>query len=100
MKTLDMQDLLKQYKIDVEFIEDFIDNDPVEIQEVFYKRMEILKHFDELNWKEVKEFLKIEKLLDKYLPTIKEKYPLLYEKIIEPENKLLKNKLIEILTTA
>ncbi len=64
-----------------------------------YKRKEILKHFYELNWKEVKEFLKIEKLLDKYLPTIKEKYPLLYEKIIEPDNRLLKNKLIEILTT-
>ncbi len=97
MRTLDMQELLKQYKIDVEFIKDFIDNDDVEIEELFYRRGEILKHFDELTWKQVKEFLNNEKILDKFLYQIKEKYPLLYEKVIEPQNKLLKTRLIDVL---
>ncbi len=100
MKTLNIQELLKQYKIDVKFIEDFLDNDPVEIQETFYRREEILKHFDDLTLKELKEFLNIEKLLEKYLIQIKNKYPLLYKKIVEPQNELLKTKLIDIFITS
>ena len=100
MKTLNMQELLKQYKIDVEFIEEFLDNDPVEIQEAFYIREEILKNFDNLTWKELKEFLNTEKILEKYLNKIKQKYPILYEKIIEPQNELLKTKLIDIFITS
>jgi len=95
-----MQELLKQYKIDVEFIEEFLDNDPVEIQEAFYIREEILKNFDNLTWKELKEFLNTEKILEKYLNKIKQKYPILYEKIIEPQNELLKTKLIDIFITS
>jgi len=91
-----MQDLLRQYKIDVKNVKDFIDNDPVEIQELFYRRNEILKNFDNLTWKEIKEFLSIEKELSKYLKKIKQKYPLLYEKIIGPQNEDLKTKLIEV----
>ena len=93
---MNMQDLLEQYKIDVKYIKDFIDNDPVEIQEVFYRRDEILKNFDNLSWKEVKEFLRIEKELSKYLNEIKQKYPLLYERIVEPQNEDLKTKLIDV----
>ncbi len=100
MRTLNMQDLLKQYKIDVEFIEDFLDNDPIEIQEAFYKRAEILKHFNDLTLKELKEFLNAEKVLEKHLSQIKQKYPLLYEKTIEPQNELLKTKLIDIFITS
>ena len=100
MKTLSMQELLKQYKIDVEFIEEFLGNDPVEIQEAFYIRKEILKNFDNLTWKELKEFLNTEKILEKYLNKIKQKYPILYEKIIEPQNELLKTKLIDIFITS
>ncbi len=100
MKTLNMQELLKQYKIDVEFIEEFLDNDPVEIQEAFYIREEILKNFDNLTWKGLKEFLNTEKILEKYLNKIKQKYPILYEKIIEPQNELLKTKLIDIFITS
>ncbi len=96
MRTMNMQNLLKQYKIDVKYIKDFIDNDPVEIQEVFYRRGEILKNFDNLTWKEVKEFLSIEKELSKYIKKIRQKYPLLYEKIVEPQNEDLKTKLIDI----
>ena len=96
MKTIDMQELLRQYKIDVEFVKDFIGNDDVEIEELFYRRGEILKHFDELTWKQLKEFLNSEKILDKFLNQIKENYPLLYEKIVEPQNKLLKTKLIDV----
>ena len=91
-----MQNLLEQYKIDVKYIKDFIDNDPVEIQEVFYRRDEILRNFDNLTWKEIKEFLSIEKELSKYLKRIREKYPLLYEKIVEPQNEDLKTKLIDV----
>ncbi|GAB6073255.1 hypothetical protein JCM14244_16320 [Venenivibrio stagnispumantis] len=94
-----MQDLLGQYKIDVKYVKDFIDNDPVEIQELFYRRDEILKNFDNLTWKEIKEFLSIEKELSKYLKKIKQKYPLLYEKIVEPQNEYLKTKLIDIFVT-
>jgi len=93
---MNMQDLLEQYKIDVKYIKDFIDNDPVEIQEVFYRRDEILRNFDNLTWKEIKEFLSIEKELSKYLKRIRQKYPLLYEKIVEPQNEDLKTKLIDV----
>ncbi|MCW4574014.1 hypothetical protein OOJ74_08385 [Venenivibrio stagnispumantis] len=96
---MNMQDLLGQYKIDVKYVKDFIDNDPVEIQELFYRRDEILKNFDNLTWKEIKEFLSIEKELSKYLKKIKQKYPLLYEKIVEPQNEYLKTKLIDIFVT-
>jgi len=96
MRIINMQDLLEQYKIDVKYIKDFIDNDPVEIQEVFYRRDEILRNFDNLTWKEIKEFLSIEKELSKYLKRIREKYPLLYEKIVEPQNEDLKTKLIDV----
>ncbi|SMP21201.1 hypothetical protein SAMN06264868_12232 [Venenivibrio stagnispumantis] len=99
MKIMNMQDLLGQYKIDVKYVKDFIDNDPVEIQELFYRRDEILKNFDNLTWKEIKEFLSIEKELSKYLKKIKQKYPLLYEKIVEPQNEYLKTKLIDIFVT-
>ena len=51
MKTTNMQNLLEQYKIDVKYIKDFIDNDPVEIQEVFYKRDKLLKNFNNLTLK-------------------------------------------------
>lgn len=97
---MNIQDLLEQYKIDVKYVKDFIDNDPVEIQELFYRRNEILKNFDNLTWKEIKEFLSIEKELSKYLKEIKQKYPLLYEKIVEPQNEDLKTKLIDILITS
>lgn len=100
MKITDTQDLLKQYKIDVKYIKDFIDNDPVEIQEAFYRRNEILKNFDNLTWKEIKEFLTIEKEVSKYLKIVKEKYPLFYEKIVEPQNEELKTKLIDIFITS
>lgn len=100
MKTICTQDLLEKYKIDVEYIMDFIGNDPVEIQETFYERGMLLDNFDNMTLKEIKEFLLIEKELSKYLHFIKKNYPLLYEKIIEPQNEKLKNKLIEIFTTS
>ncbi len=100
MKIMNMQDLLEQYKIDVKYIKDFMDNDPVEIQEVFYRRGEILKNFDNLTWKEIKEFLSVEKKLSKYLKRIREKYPYLYEKIIESQNEDLKIKLIDVFVSS
>ncbi|WP_456402436.1 hypothetical protein [Persephonella sp.] len=56
-----------------------------------------LDNFDNIELKKLKKFLLIEKKLSKILPALKEKYPLLYEKLIEFQNELLKNKLIEIL---
>jgi len=100
MKTLDMQELLKQYKIDVEFIEEFLDNDDVEIEELFYRRGEILKNFDDLTWKQLKEFLNSEKTLDRFLNEIRKRYPRLYEKVVEPQNKQLKLRLIDIFITS
>ena len=38
MKTQNMENLLEQYKVDVDFLKDFIGNDTVELQEIFYKR--------------------------------------------------------------
>ncbi|WP_457623973.1 hypothetical protein [Persephonella sp.] len=99
MRTIDIQDLLRRYRIDVEFIGDFLDNDPVEIQEAFYKRDEILQEFDRLTWKELKEFLSIEKELEKILPEIRRKYPEFYQKIIYPQNEIIKTKLIDILVS-
>ncbi|WP_456463936.1 hypothetical protein [Persephonella sp.] len=95
-----MQNLLEQYKIDVKYIKDFIDNDPVEIQEVFYKRDKLLKNFNNLTLKEIKEFLIVEKELSKYMKEIKKKYPILYEKFVEPQNENLKTKLIDVFVTS
>ncbi|HHG74094.1 MAG TPA: hypothetical protein ENK22_03545 [Persephonella sp.] len=100
MKTTNMQNLLEQYKIDVKYIKDFIDNDPVEIQEVFYKRDKLLKNFNNLTLKEIKEFLIVEKELSKYMKEIKKKYPFLYEKFVEPQNENLKTKLIDVFVTS
>ncbi len=100
MKTTNMQNLLEQYKIDVKYIKDFIDNDPVEIQEVFYKRDKLLKNFNNLTLKEIKEFLIVEKELSKYMKEIKKKYPILYEKFVEPQNENLKTKLIDVFVTS
>jgi len=97
MKTQNMENLLEQYKVDVDFLKDFIGNDTVELQEIFYKRKEILENFEELTIKQLKTFLKTEKKLGKYLPEIKEKYPYLYEKIIQPENEILREKLLDTL---
>ncbi len=98
MRTINMQNLLEKYKIDVEYIKDFIGNDSVEIQETFYERGILLDNFDNMTLKEIKEFLAIEKELSEHLHSIKMNYPLLYEKIIEPQNEKLKTKLIHIFT--
>ncbi len=100
MKTTNMQNLLEQYRIDVKYIKDFIDNDPVEIQEVFHKRDKLLKNFNNLTLKEIKEFLIVEKELSKYMKEIKKKYPFLYEKFVEPQNENLKTKLIDVFVTS
>ena len=90
MKTLNIQDLLKHYKIDVEHID--LD-DTFELEDMFHTRSEIVKRFNSLNLDEVKEFLKAEKNLSKYLPEIKNRYKTFYEKKVEPVNKELRNKL-------
>ena len=90
MKILDIQDLLKHYKIDVEHID--LD-DTFELEDMFHTRNEIVKNFNKLSLDEVKEFLKAEKELSKYLPEIKNRYRTFYEKKVEPVNKELQNKL-------
>ncbi|MBK3332343.1 hypothetical protein GWK41_04585 [Persephonella atlantica] len=90
MKILNIQDLLKHYKIDVEHID--LD-DTFELEDMFHTRKEIIKNFDKLHLDEVKEFLKVEKELSKYLPEIKNRYKTFYEKKVEPVNKELRNKL-------
>ncbi|SMP23627.1 hypothetical protein SAMN06264868_1303 [Venenivibrio stagnispumantis] len=90
MKTLNMQDLLKQYKIDVEYID--LD-DTFELEDMFHTRSEIVKNLDKLSLDEVKEFLKAEKELSKYLSEIKNRYKTFYKKNVEPINKELRNRL-------
>ena len=53
----------------------------------------ILLNLKILSLDEVKEFLKSEKELSKYLPEIKNRYKTFYEKKVEPVNKELRNKL-------
>ena len=90
MRIINIQDLLKHYKIDVEYID--LD-DTFELEDMFHTRNEIVKNFNKLSLDEVKEFLKTEKELSKYLPEIKDRYKTFYEKKIEPVNKELRNKL-------
>lgn len=90
MKTLNIQDLLRHYKIDVEHID--LD-DAFELEDMFHTRSEIVKRLDTLSLDDVKEFLKVEKELHKYLPEIKKRYKLFYTKRVEPVNEELKNKL-------
>ena len=86
MKTLSIQDLLKRYKIDVEL---FNLEDTFDLENMAYKRRNILEKFSELTEEEKKEFLEIDKEFQKYIPEIKELYPRLYELVIEPVNKKL-----------
>ncbi len=90
MKTLSTRNLLKHYKIDVEHID--LD-DTFELEDMFHTRSEIIKRLGALSLDEVKEFLKAEKELSKYLPEIKNRYKTFYEKKVEPVNKELRNKL-------
>jgi len=90
VKTLNIQDLLKHYKIDVEHID--LD-DTFELEDMFHTRNEIVKKFNSLSLDEVKEFLKAEQELSKYLPEIKNRYKTFYEEKVEPVNKELRNKL-------
>ncbi|NPA16790.1 hypothetical protein [Persephonella sp.] len=90
MKTLSTGSLLKQYRIDVECID--ID-DTFELEDMFHTRKEIVKRLDSLSLDEVKEFLKIEKELGKYIPEIKKRYGKFYDKKVEPVNRELKRKL-------
>ena len=90
MRILNIQDLLKHYKIDVEYID--LD-DTFELEDMFHTRNEIIKNIDKLTLDEIKEFLKAEKRLSKYLPEIKIRYKTFYEKKVEPVNKELRNKL-------
>ncbi len=90
MKTLNTQELLKHYKIDVEFID--LEN-TFELEDLFFKRKEIVKRFNSLTLDEIVEFFKLEKELTKYLPEIKRRYKLFYEKVIKPTNYELQEKL-------
>jgi len=60
---------------------------------MFHTRQEIVKRLDTLSLDDIKEFLKIEKELHKYLPQIKERYTTFYEKKVEPVNEEIRNKL-------
>jgi biotin-(acetyl-CoA carboxylase) ligase len=90
VKTLNIQDLLKHYKIDVKHID--LD-DTFELEDMFHTRKEIVKKFNKLSLDEVKEFLKAEQELSKYLPEIKKRYKTFYEKKVEPVSEELKDKL-------
>jgi len=96
--NLDTQELLRRYKIDVEYInlEDIFD-----LENVFYKRQELIKRL--LTLEELSLFLKLEKEIAKYIPEIKKRYRLFYEKVIEPATKELQGKIEyfrEILSSA
>lgn len=90
METLNIQNLLKYYKIDVEHID--LD-DTFELEDMFHTRNEIVKKFNSLSLDEVKEFLKVEQELSKYFPEIKIDIKLFMKKKVEPVNKELRNKL-------
>jgi len=90
MKTLNTQEFLKHYKIDVEFIDL---EDTFELEDLFFKRREIVKRFNSLTLDEIVEFFKLEKELANYLPEIKRRYKLFYDKVIKPTNYELQEKL-------
>ena len=66
--NLDTQELLRRYKIDVEFINL---EDTFDLENMFYKRQELIKSFDTLTLEELSEFLKLEKEITKHIPEIK-----------------------------
>ena len=90
LETKNIQDLLKHYKIDVENIDL---EDTFELEDMFHTRSEIVKMLETLNFYEIKEFLEAESILYKYLPEIKRRYKIFYERKVEPINKEIKNKL-------
>ena len=86
METLSIQDLLKRYKIDVELLNL---EDTFDLENMAYKRKDILEKFNELTEEEKKEFLEIDKEFQRYVPEIKKLYPRLYELVIKPVNNKL-----------
>ena len=88
--NLDTQELLRRYKIDVEYINL---EDTFDLENVFYKRQELIKRFNTLTLKELSEFLKLEKEITKHIPEIKKRYSFFYEKVIEPATKELQGKI-------
>ncbi len=88
--NLDTQELLRRYKIDVEYINL---EDTFDLENVFYKRQELIKRFNTLTLKELSEFLKLEKEITKHIPGIKKRYSFFYEKVIEPVTKELQGKI-------
>lgn len=89
MKTLNIQELLRRYKIDVDL---FDIEDTFDVEDMAYKRKEILDKFDSLTQRQKKEFLDIDKKFMEYIPKIKEKYPRLYDLVIKSVNEDLKEK--------
>ena len=75
--NLDTQELLRRYKIDVEFINL---EDTFDLENMFYKRQELIKRFNTLTLEELSEFLKLEKEITKHIPDIKRRYNLFYKK--------------------
>ncbi|NPA58518.1 MAG: hypothetical protein GXN94_04395 [Aquificae bacterium] len=78
-----MQTLLERYRIDVEL---FHIEDTFDIENMAYKRKEIIENFTRLSEKEKKEFFRIDSVFKKYIPQIKKTYPQLYELVIKPAN--------------
>ncbi len=87
MKTLNIQDLLKRYKIDVELLNL---EDTFDLENMAYKRKYILERFDTLTEEEKNEFFRVDEKFQKHIPEIKKLYPKLYELVIEPTDKKLK----------
>ncbi len=69
--NLDTQELLRRYKIDIEHINL---EDTFDLENMFYKRKELIKRFNTLTLKELSEFLKLEKEIAKHIPEIKKRY--------------------------
>ena len=84
MKTPTLHDLLERYKIDVEL---FNIEDTFDIENMAYKRKEIINRFNELTKKEKMEFLMIDSKFNTHVPEIKKRYPKLYELVIKPANE-------------
>ncbi|WP_456383769.1 hypothetical protein [Persephonella sp.] len=90
MKTINTQDLLRFYRIDVEHID--LD-DTFELEDLFFKRKALIERFNTLTVEEVIEFFRLEKQLQKFIPQVKKRYPRFYEKVIKPTTDELYKKL-------